>query len=330
MSKIDFGNPGAKRDRLSKRERVARLPRGFVSDLDGFVTYLKMELGRGKNTVDSYLGDVLQFCEYAADDGKRGFSEIDVDELSNWVCEVSKTAKTTTQSRKISAMRTLADYLVDEGVWAKNFSERIARPKVVRSAPEVLEAGQIDDIINAPSDSSPEAARDRAMLELVYSSGLRVSELCALRESDIDFDERIIRIAAGKGNKTRLVPVGDLALAAIAEYRKRRPELLKNSSCAELFITRRGKKISRKTFWFNLKKYALKAGVEGDVKPHALRHSFATHLLRNGANLFSIKEMLGHADLSTTQIYTQLVRDDIIREYSAKHPRSKMDVDSEV
>jgi integrase/recombinase XerD len=313
----------------AKTERLSALPKAFGDVLFDFSVYLRMELGRGKNTVDSYLSDVLQFCEFALENGKRSFEEVDVDTLSNWVCDVAKFSKTTTQSRKISALRTLADFLIDEDLWDKNLSERIARPKVVRAVPEVLEASQIDNIISAPTDDSPEAFRDRAMLELVYSSGLRVSELCNLKESDIDAHERIIRVV-GKGNKTRLVPVGDLALQAIAEYKLRRPELAKKSTVAELFITRRGKKISRKTFWYNLKKYAEKAGVSGSVKPHGLRHCFATHLLRNGANLFSIKEMLGHSDLSTTQIYTQLVRDDIISEYNAKHPRSKMDVETDV
>ena len=248
--------------------------------------------------------------------------------LVNWICDISKYSKTTTQSRKISALRTLADFLIDEEIWSKNYSELIARPKVVRGEPDVIEAGDIDDIIIAIEGETPEAFRDRAMLELIYSSGLRVSELCNLKDSDIDVDEKIIRIT-GKGNKTRLVPVGDLALEAIATYKKYRNILAKDCPCAELFITRRGKKISRKTFWYNLKKYARLADVSGVVKPHALRHSFATHLLRNGANLFSIKEMLGHSDLATTQIYTQIVRDDIISEYKSKHPRSKMNVNSD-
>ena len=309
----------------SKAERYAQLPKNFAIVLADFADYLKMELGRGKNTVDSYLGDILQFCEFAADVGCRGFDSVDSDVLVNWVCDVSKFSKTTTQSRKISALRTLADFLLDEGIWDKNLSERIARPKVVRAVPTVLEAGEVDEIISIPEGDSPEAYRDRAMLELIYSSGLRVSELCSLRESDIDVSERIIRIV-GKGNKMRIVPVGDLALEAIAQYKERRPDLAKKSNCAELFITRRGKKISRKTFWYNLKKYTKKTDINANVKPHTLRHCFATHLLRNGANLFSIKEMLGHSDLSTTQIYTQLLQDDIIGEYNAKHPRSKMNV----
>ncbi len=307
----------------AKAERYEQLPKRFAIVLADFADYLKMELGRSKNTVDSYLSDILQFCEFASDNGCRGFDEVVADTLVNWVSDVSNCAKTTTQSRKISALRTLSDFLIDEDIWNKNFSERIARPKVVRGVPSVLEAADVDNLISMPEGNSPEAFRDRAMLELVYSSGLRVSELCNLRESDIDAHEKIIRIT-GKGGKTRLVPVGELALSAIEDYKKHRPELAKKSTCAELFITRRGKKISRKTFWFNLKKYASKSEISSNVKPHTLRHCFATHLLRNGANLFSIKEMLGHSDLATTQIYTQLLRDDIISEHASKHPRNKM------
>ncbi len=307
----------------AKAERFELLPKRFALALSDFAEYLKMELGRSKNTVDSYLSDILQFCEFAADNKCSGFDDVDVDTLVNWVSDVSNYSKTTTQSRKISALRTLSDFLIDEKIWDKNFSERIARPKVVRAVPSVLEASDVDELISMPEGDSPEVLRDRAMLELVYSSGLRVSELCNLRESDIDVHEKIIRVV-GKGSKTRLVPVGELALSAIAEYKKRRPELAKNANCAELFITRRGKKISRKTFWFNLKKYAAKSDVSANVKPHTLRHCFATHMLRNGANLFSIKEMLGHSDLATTQIYTQLLRDDIISEHASKHPRNKM------
>ena len=315
-----------KKTGLSRAEQLARLPQGFVCAIDDFSAYLKMELGRGPNTVSSYIGDVLQFCQSAVAEGKTSFLDVDADTISDWISDISKRVKTTTQSRKLSALATLANFLIDEGIWDKNFSQLVARPKVVRSQPEVLEAGQIDDIINAPDGGSAESVRDRAMLELAYSSGLRVSELCNLRESDIDYSGRVIRVK-GKGEKTRLVPVGVPAIEAINAYRARRAELLKGGTCPELFVTRRGKKMSRKTFWFNIKKYGQKAGIDAHVKPHAMRHSFATHMLRNGANLFSIKEMLGHSDLSTTQIYTQLVRDDIANEYSAKHPRSKMDVE---
>ena len=170
-----------KKTGLSRAEQLARLPQGFVCAIDDFSAYLKMELGRGPNTVSSYIGDVLQFCQSAVAEGKTSFLDVDADTISDWISDISKRVKTTTQSRKLSALATLANFLIDEGIWDKNFSRLVARPKVVRSQPEVLEAGQIDDIINAPDGGSAESARDRAMLELAYSSGLRVSELCNLR-----------------------------------------------------------------------------------------------------------------------------------------------------
>lgn len=305
---------------------TSSLPPKLEDGLYEYKAYLQMELGRGKNTVASYAGDILAFARFAAERGRKSFREVDSDDLVLWMGEISKSEKPSTQSRKISALRSLSIHLVDSGVWAKNLSDMLARPKIRREVPEVLSADETDKLLSTPSGDKLEAVRDRAMLELMYGSGLRVSELCGLRESDIDPAERIIRVF-GKGDKTRLVPVGDVALAAIAEYKKIRPQFLKRGNPAELFLTRRGKKLSRKTFWFNIKKYAVCAGIDKNVKPHILRHSFATHLLQNGANLMSIREMLGHSDLSTTQIYTRLLNEDICRQYAQKHPRSKMKVD---
>ena len=308
------GTRGGGGGAVSKAARFAGLPKDFSRMLGEFSAYLRMELGRGKNTVDSYLGDLLQFCEFAAQNGVSGFGDVDADILVNWISDISKISKTTTQSRKISALRTLAGFLMDEGVWKKNLGELVARPKVARAEPGVLEASQIDGIIEAAAGDAPEILRDRAMLELAYSSGLRVSELCALRESDIDPEEHILRIV-GKGGKTRLVPVGAAALEAIAAYRARRAELCGGSACAELFITRRGKKISRKTFWYNLKKYARLAGVSANAKPHALRHSFATEVRRK-YGIRMAGALLGHSDGSriTDGYSREAAIDELVRE----------------
>lgn len=307
------------------RKKARNLPPRAAEILAEYKTYLLLELGRVKNTADSYLSDIALFCEFA---GKRmeSFADVDADLLSDWLAAVSRSDKPSTQSRKLSAMRSLARFLMEEGIWDKNICDLFARPKTRRAAPEILETGEIEAMVSLPPADSPEGVRDRAMMELMYSSGLRVSELCSVSYADIDSEQGIIRVR-GKGGKTRLVPVGGMALEAVEKYRAVRPLICKKPSAPELFITRRGKKISRKTFWYNLKKYARLSGVEKGVKPHMLRHSFATHLLRNGANLMLIREMLGHSDLSTTQIYTNLANDDIRREYEKKHPRSKMDVE---
>jgi len=304
------------------------LPERFAQLLTDYKLYLQLELGRGKNTVDSYLSDITQFCEFACSRGAQSFADVDSETLVDFIADIYKHTLASTQARKISALRSLSVYLIEEGVWDKNYSDLIARPKVRRDVPDVLTAEQVDAIISAPKGDEPEAVRDRAMLELMYGSGLRVSELCAVRETDMDIHERLIRVT-GKGNKTRLVPISDLSVAAILAYKRVRPILAKKSFAAELFITRRGGKLSRKTFWFNIKKYAQTVGID-NVTPHMLRHSFATHLLRGGANLMAIKEMLGHSDLSTTQIYTKLLNDDIAKQYTQHHPRSKMDIKTDL
>lgn len=310
------------------RKKKRELPSRVAEVLSEYKTYLKLELGRSKNTIDSYSNDIALFCEFA---GKRieSFADVDEDLISDWLAHISRTEKPTSQSRKLSALQSLAHFLMEEGIWDKNPCDYFLRPKTRQAPPEVLEADEIDDVVSVPTDGTPEEMRDRAMMELIYSSGLRVSELCALSYADIDIEQKMIRVR-GKGGKTRIVPVGDAALSAIEKYRSVRPQLCKKSSASEFFITRRGKKISRKTFWYNLKKYARLAGVEKNVKPHMLRHSFATHLLRNGANLMMIRDMLGHSSLSTTQIYTNLANDDIREEYELKHPRSKMDIEPDL
>ena len=306
-------------------ENADALPVALKNTIFEFEGYLKMELGRSKNTVASYLSDVWQFAEFLAGKKISTFEDVEADLLIEWIGSISRITKATTQSRKLSAMKSLAGFLVDEKVWAKNYCDIVARPKYRRNVPEVLTAEEVARLLEAPQKDTPEGMRDYAMLELMYSSGLRVSEICSLSESDIDAKERIMRVR-GKGSKTRLVPVGDYAIEAINAYKVARKEMLGKRIVNELFITRRGAKMSRKTFWYNIKKYAFAVGIQKNVKPHILRHSFATHLLQNGANLMSIREMLGHSDLATTQIYTTLLNEQIRTQHAQKHPRSNMDV----
>lgn len=310
----------------NKSSSEKELGSGFRNELYEFRAFLKMELGRSANTVSAYMSDAEQFAHFLESRGASSFRGADADSIVAWVRGISKVDKASTQSRKLSAVKSLAGFLVDEKIWDKNYCDLVMRPKYRRNVPEVLSADEVSRLLESPSADTPEGLRDRAMLELMYSSGLRVSELCGLKESDIDASERIIRIT-GKGAKTRLVPVGEYALSAIADYKAVRRRILGDFRDAdELFVTKRGGKMSRKTFWFNIKKYARSVGIEKNVKPHILRHSFATHLLRNGANLMSIREMLGHSDLATTQIYTALMTDEIYSQHAKKHPRSKMDI----
>ncbi len=305
---------------VAEMEPISGALKNAVLEFEG---YLKMELGRGKNTVASYVSDVSQFARFLKQKKITSFEDVDAITLSEWIASISDETKATTQSRKLSAMKCFAGFLVDEKVWTKNHCDAVARPKYRRNIPEVLTAEEVVALLESPPRDTPEGLRDYAMLEMMYSSGLRVSELCSLKESDIDVLEKIMRVR-GKGSKTRIVPVGDYAINAIEAYKPARSMMLGKKNIDELFVTRRGAKMSRKTFWYNIKKYAVCAGIEKNVKPHILRHSFATHLLQNGANLMSIREMLGHSDLSTTQIYTTLLSDEICRQHARNHPRSAM------
>ncbi len=301
------------------------LPPALAETLKEYRLYLEMQLGKSANTAAAYAGDAAQFARHLASSGISDFSEAGPNAVGAWIAEVARGDKSTTQSRKLSAARSLAGFLMEEGVWGSDFSESVARPRVRRAVPDVMTRDEVERLLAEPGRAVLEEVRDRAMLELMYCSGLRVSELCSIKFSDFDFDSKIVRVC-GKGDKVRLVPVGARAVSAIASYVDFAADMIKKKRPVHLFITRRGRKLSRKTFWFNIKKYAARCGIERDVKPHMLRHSFATHLLGAGANLMAIKEMLGHSDLSTTQIYTKVETGALIAEHAARHPRSKMDV----
>lgn len=302
----------------------AKLNDNFKMQMREYRMHLEMELGRSKNTVLSYMLDIEQFAQFLQSRKVKGFEDASAADISEWISIIAPASKGSTQSRKLSAMKSLAGHLTEEKIWRADYSELIARPKVRRTLPEVLTRDEALRLLEEPRQPVFEEIRDRAMLELMYSSGLRVSELCAIKMTDFDIDARIIRIT-GKGDKTRLIPVGSRALHAIGRY----AEFVRGTGARaeHLFFTKRKKMLSRKTFWFNIKKYARRAGIEKAVKPHMLRHSFATHLLEAGANLMAIKEMLGHSDLSTTQIYTKVADATIAAEHKAHHPRSKMDVE---
>ena len=310
----------------AKKEAISRAELGeeFENELAEFAAFLQMELRRGKNTLESYVHDMREFAYFLKNsEGKSSFKEVDWDSVPNWTAAEFKRVGRATQARRLSALKCLAGFLLDEGVWEKNFCESVSRPKVRRKTPEVLNDSEITALLNAPSETTFEGIRDRAMLELMYGSGLRVSELCSIKYADIDYLEGTMRVR-GKGDKTRLVPLGDCAKNAIMKYLPERSKI--KSPAPELFITKRSKKLSRKTFWFNIVKYASASGIDKQVKPHMLRHSFATHLLQRGADLMSIRKMLGHADLSTTQIYTTVRNEKLSKEHLGKHPRSRMDI----
>lgn len=298
----------------------------FVSDpvVDDFLLYLQTERGLSANTVEAYGNDLAHAWDYLKAQNVGDWSCVDREHLEGWLNELSKLDyEPATVARKLSALRMFAKFLVREHVCAKDFCELLDTPKLHRKLPGTLSADEVERLLDAPDEESPQGIRDRAMLELMYSSGLRVSELCGLPLQAVDLDHGFVRIF-GKGSKERVVPVGSKAIEALERYLSvARPKLVKPRTGSDLFLSQWGRALSRKTFWVNLRQHAATAGITKPVKPHLLRHSFATHLLENGADLRAIQEMLGHADISTTQIYTAVKTESLATQHAQFHPRRK-------
>jgi integrase/recombinase XerD len=229
-------------------------------------------------------------------------------------------------ARKVAAVKSFFSFLQAEGKVKVNPTETLASPKVGKTLPKPLTVQEIDELLEQPlRRNTPEAKRDRAMLELMYATGLRVTELVSLDLKDINFDPDNPHVRmVGKGNRERQLPLFENAAQEVSEYLKQaRPRLVGNRSETALFVNRRGERLTRQGFWLILKGYAADAGIEGRVTPHTLRHSFATHMLRGGMDIHKVQELLGHANISTTQVYTQVSREHIREAYEKAHPRAR-------
>jgi integrase/recombinase XerD len=291
--------------------------------LERFSDYLGLEAGSSRNTVASYLRDITRLAEYGASKGARGPDQLSAAQLREFVYFLKDLGLApTTIRRQISAVRTYYKFLVGEGIAARDPSERIESPKRWRTLPAVLSVAEVDKLLAAPNTDEPLAIRDRALLEFAYATGVRVSELVALKIQDILFEDGVARVF-GKGAKERLVPVGRRALGAVSLYaREIRPGLDRGKAKGFLFLNARGTPLSRVGAWGVIKATARRAGLAKRVTPHTLRHTFATHLLEGGADLRAVQEMLGHADLSTTQLYTHIDRDYLRTVHKSYHPRA--------
>ncbi len=291
--------------------------------LEQFRDYLALEAGNSPHTVENYLRDVRRLAEYGESKGIRGPGDVTAAQLREFIYFLKDLGlAATTIRRQVSALRTYYKFLVGEGVVTRDPSERIESPKRWRTLPSVLSVADIERLLAAPNTDEPLAIRDRALLEFAYATGVRVSELVGLTLQDILFEEGVARVF-GKGAKERLVPVGRRALGAVALYaREIRPTLDKGVGRGALFLNARGGKLSRVGAWGVIKKMAKRAGITKRVTPHTLRHTFATHLLEGGADLRAVQEMLGHADLSTTQLYTHVDRDYLRSVHKSYHPRA--------
>ncbi len=303
---------------------LGRLPPALAEGLEAFGVFLELEKGRSRHTVEGYLRDLCQCAEFVATKcGRSGWAEVGGDDVAAWLRALGAEAYTPASlARKLSAVRHCARFLLAERRVPADFTELLSGPKLARRLPGALEPAEVDRLLEAPSRHTAQGLRDRAFLELMYSSGLRVSELCALALQDVDLEEGFVRVQAGKRGKDRLVPVGRKAAEAVACYlRQGRPQLVRARTGSVLFLSNRGAALSRKTVWHWIRAYARLAGITKPVKPHLLRHSFATHLLSNGADLRAIQEMLGHADIGTTEIYTRVDQRRLAEAHARFHPR---------
>ncbi len=298
-------------------------PGAFGPLFDLFLHHLRVERNLAANTVDSYALDLKGYLSALGRSGVAGAREIAPEHVQGHLDSLREgglSARST--ARHLAAIRTFHRFLISDGKLEEDPAAELAPPKQPRRLPEVLSVAEIDALLAAPDEATPEGARDRAMIELMYASGLRVSELCALRAGDVHRDPGLVRVL-GKGNKERVVPVGEIALAKIESYLAgARAALLRGRTSPHLFVSRRGGRMSRVTFWTRLKRYALGAGIRKNVSPHKLRHSFATHLLERGADLRSVQAMLGHADIGTTQIYTHVDGRRLREVHARHHPRA--------
>ncbi len=307
-----------------KAEPMPPAPAGFADAIDGYLSYVELERGLSRNTAKSYESDLRQAAHFLKKHGATGWAKVSAKHLTAWLHGLSdQRLSASSQARKLSAVRMLCRHLVRERVRDDDPTELLAGPKLRRKLPETLSRSEMEKLLAAPAGGDAYSIRDRAMLELFYSSGLRISELSGLSLQQVDLDHGFVRVF-GKGSKERVVPLGAKARDAVAAYlTTARSRLVKPRTGSELFISERGRAISRKTLWVIVKKYALRAGLSRNVKPHLLRHSFATHLLSGGADLRAIQEMLGHASIGTTQIYTAVENSRLLDQHAKHHPRNR-------
>jgi integrase/recombinase XerD len=292
-----------------------------------FLAYLEFERGLSRNTLEAYRGDLLQLGRFLAE---RHMSALDATaaDISDFLTGLAsgdadhRPSSPATIHRKSACLRSFYRHLRREGLRETDPTATLSAPRRSRKLPQVLTRGEVESLLAQPDGTDPHALRDRALLELMYASGLRASEAIGLELGDLDVEERVLR-ARGKGSKERVVPIGQAALRALSAYLERgRPALVKNRPEPYLFLNFRGGQLTRQGLYKIVRRHATTAGLADRMSPHTLRHTFATHLLAGGCDLRSVQEMLGHADVSTTQLYTHLSSDRLKDVYFKAHPRA--------
>ncbi len=299
-------------------------------EIQSFLNHLSIEKGFSPNTTFAYRNDLSQLADFVEELAMvQGYdpqwSAVDRNLLISYILNLKeRNYASATVARKVAAVKSFFDFLVAEGALRSDPTENLSSPKVGKSLPKPLSAAEVEALLEEPAKlSSPEAKRDKAMLELLYAGGMRVSELVSMNTSDLNLGAGFAR-CFGKGSKERIIPIHRGAVEALEEYLTgARPSILHNKEDEALFLNRRGERLTRQGFWLILKDYAKAAGIKSKVTPHTLRHSFATHMLSGGADLRAVQELLGHANISSTQVYTHLTSEHVRQAYEKAHPRAK-------
>ena len=296
--------------------------------VEQFLNYTTVERGLSPNTIAAYRNDLTQFVDFLqsrdpSPQGNGSWKRIGTDALTAFVLDLHERGYSDkTKTRKVASTKALFGFLLEEGVIDKNPMEDFASPGVGESLPETLSVEEIDALLSVEEALTPMSLRDRAMIEIMYATGVRVSELVSLDIDDVDLDENFVR-CMGKGSKERIIPVHDEAVEAVRVYLQDGRESLAGPAAGRaLFVSRKGGRLTRQALWLILKGRAQAAGIERKITPHTLRHSFATHLLIGGAQLRHVQELLGHASITTTQVYTHLTSEHVRAQYESSHPRA--------
>jgi integrase/recombinase XerD len=299
--------------------------------IESFLNYLAVEKGYSDNTIAAYRNDLTTLADYAdASAVKQGtaasWADFNRQNMLSFLLDLKERGYVpTTIARKVAAVRSFFGFLVAEGIIKTDPTENMSSPSVGKALPKPIPINQVRLLLEQPAKlSTAEAKRDRAMLELLYASGMRISELVALNLDDINTEGDYFVRCFGKGRKERIVPIYEQIAKTVKKYvEEDRPKLAHGKRNNALFLNARGERLTRQGFWQKLKEYAKSAGLDTQISPHTLRHSFATHMLSGGADLRSVQELLGHANISTTQVYTHLTTEHVRRSYDKSHPRAK-------
>ena len=298
------------------------------TQIDEFLDYLATEKGYSVNTLAAYRNDLTQFADFLADESDKAapssWDEVDKDRIVDFILYMKERKyASSTVARKVAALKSFFHHLYDEDAIGEDPTLNLESPKVKKHLPKAISVEDVERLLAEPAKSkNPKSLRDSALLEVLYATGMRVTELVSLNVQDVDLETGTV-YCTGKGDRERVVPIYDRAAEVLGEYLENgRPRLLRNEEEEALFLNHRGERLTRQGLWLIIKRYVKIIGIESEVTPHTLRHSFATHMLHGGAKLRDVQKLLGHANISTTQVYTQVTRDHLREAYNEAHPRA--------